>query len=445
MVAKPAGNKVRLYARVSTEEQATEGLSIETQLKQLHAHARSQKWEITGEDIDPGFSGATEDRPGLRALRNGARRREFDIVAVSRLDRFFRNLRFLLNYLHEFEELGIKFISTQEGLDTSSPFGKSAVQIMGVIAEFERDRIAERIRDCRRYRLDQGLWTSGRTPYGYRWLPREQRWEVVADEARVVQYIYHLYLDEKLGTMQIPARLNAENYHTRSGGIWHFSNVLNMLGDPVYKGRHRTGIGMPVIVTETIWEKAQRRRLQARQVRGESRNWLLQGLCVCGLCGHRYKCHQNSRTKLRYYVCRGHLKEYHPDGSHVCPSRWENATNLEFLVWNKVKAAFNDPVTLNKYVRNALAELEEKNERIGKDVLGIEQELATIKRRKEKLGIALGDEAISEEKYREQLGKLEKQEMSLKQRRHNLDPDELAEVTELSGKIAAVYSGEIGH
>ena len=296
--------KVRLYARVSTQEQAVEGVSIEAQLAHLKAYAVSQNWQITGEDVDGGYSGGSDDRPGLRHLLIDARKGEFSVIAVAKLDRFFRNLRLLLNYLHEFEQLGIKFVSTQEMLDTSTPYGKFAVQIMGVIAEFERGRIGERIREGRQYRTAQGKWTSGQTPYGYRWLPKEQQWEIIEEEAKVVRYIYDLYLDEKIGTLHIHERLNKEGLRTREGYLWHYSFVLSILSNPAYKGTHRTGLKMPVIIDATTWDKAEQQRHKARQIRGKPRNWLLQGMCVCGICGHKLGCDKKKGTKPRYYVCR---------------------------------------------------------------------------------------------------------------------------------------------
>jgi site-specific DNA recombinase len=74
-------------------------------------------------------------------LLSDAGQGKFRIIAVCKLDWFFRNLRLLLNHLHNLEQIGVKFVATQEGLDTSNAFGKFAVQIMGVIAEFERGRI----------------------------------------------------------------------------------------------------------------------------------------------------------------------------------------------------------------------------------------------------------------------------------------------------------------
>ena len=241
---------VGLYCRVSTQEQAAEGVSIEVQLAALRTYARLQGWQIAGEYVDAGYSGGVEERPSLQRLFSDARKGQFTTITVARLDRFFRNLRVVLNRLHELEGLGIKFVATQEGLDTATPYGKFAVQIMGVIAEFERGRIGERVRDGRRYRISQGRWPSGATLYGYRWLPKEQKWEVDEKEAEVVRYIYHLYLDENLGTMRIPFCLDEQGYRTRRGYRWCFASVYKVLTHPGYKGLHPKGIKMPPIIDE---------------------------------------------------------------------------------------------------------------------------------------------------------------------------------------------------
>jgi site-specific DNA recombinase len=428
--------KVRLYARVSTQEQV-EGVSIENQLAHLNAYATVQNWQVTGEDVDAGYSGGDDKRPALRHLLMDAKRGEFNVIAVAKLDRFFRNLRLLLNYLHEFEQLGIKFVSTGEMLDTSTPYGKFAVQIMGVIAEFERGRIGERIREGRQFRTSQGKWTSGQTPYGYKWLPKEQRWEIIEAEAKIVRYIYHLYHVEKIGTIHIHDRLNKESLRTRKG-LWHFSVVLSILSNPAYKGTHRKGFLMPVIIDPDTWDKVEQQRHNARQVRGHVRLWLLQGICVCGVCGRKLGCEKKKGTQPRYYVCRGRHKEHHPDGSPTCTLPYIRAERLEFLVWNKVKQVFADPAKLQQYADKALAELEQRRAQIGECFLDIEKGIAGVKKKEERLGIAYTDGTIIESVYKVKLNQLRKQEADLIQRQHNLDPTEMIEITELGQRIKAV-------
>jgi site-specific DNA recombinase len=431
-------HRVANYARVSTEEQAKEGVSIDTQLSALRKYADLMGWEIAGEYVDPGVSGATDDRPGFKHLMMDARKHQFDIIAVSKLDRFFRNLRLLLNYVHEFDESGIKFVSISESLDTSTPFGKFAVQIMGVIAEFERERIAERIRDGRRYRTSQGKWTAGSTLYGYKWLPKEQRWEIIEKEAEVVRYIYHLYLEDKLGIMQITPRLYKDGYRARRGGTFGSGIIHRILSHPAYKGLHPLGIKMPVIVDEDIWNKVEKKRQNARRVRGEIRGWLLQGLCTCGLCGRKLACSQKKGEKFRKYLCRGKYAANHPDGSAPCLlSNWK-ADDLEVLVWQKIQDAINKPDVMKEYINKALADLEAKKTQTGDEVQEIEHQLESVRAKLERLALTFADGAIKEGPYKTNLEKLKKQEIELTKRQQSIDPSTMMEIVDTQERIKAI-------
>ena len=432
-------SRVALYARVSSQEQAVEGVSIEAQISALRSYAQSQGWEVADAYIDAGFGGGTDERPNLKRLLLDAKKHNFDIIAVAKLDRYSRNLRLLLNNLYDLEQLGIKFVATQESLDTSTPYGKFAIQIMGVIAEFERGRIGERVRDSRRYLTAQGKWAGGRALYGYRWLPGQKQWETIPEEITVIRYIYQLYLEEKLGMIPIYLRLNEEGYRTRMGTLWNYGNVHQVLTHPAYMGHHQLGIDMPVIIDEGIWQKAQKKREQARSVRSNiKKGWLLQGICVCGKCGHLLKCRENRRTGERYYVCRGHFKESHPDGGKRCDSRWMNAKWLEWAVWEKVKEVLKNPDTLVQCVNDAMAKLQEKKEQLGAETLDIDRELAAISKKQERLGIAFTDGAIKEETYKSKLRNLKAREAMLLKCRQNIDPTSLAELDMLEDRITNV-------
>ena len=352
-----------------------------------------------------------------------------DIVAVCKLDRFFRNLRLLLNCLYGLEQLGIKFVSTQEGLDTSTPYGKFAVQIMGVIAEFERDRIGERVKDSRRYLISGGNWPGGRTAYGYRWLAQERKWEVIPAEVEVVRRIYDLYVNKKLGIESIAAVLNKEGLLTRDGAPWRFSAVRTVLTYPGYQGQHKIGIPMPAIIDENTWQLAQERRERARSVIANPRGWLLQGMCFCGLCGHVLKCLQKTPRERRYYACRARVQ--HRENREVgrrCDLPWLRADWLEHKVWVKVKEVLNDSGKLAECVNNSLVELEEKRKKIGVEAMAIDRRLEIIMAKEERLGIAFADGAVPENMYRSKLRQLKKEEADLLRCRHNIDPVELGEL-----------------
>jgi DNA invertase Pin-like site-specific DNA recombinase len=137
----PTAIRVALYARVSTTDQHTEN-----QLTELRRYVAARGWAITREYVDDGISGAKERRPALDELLRDARRRRFDAIACWRLDRLGRNLKHLISLLDEFQALSVAFVSLSEGIDATTPAGKLQMHILGAIAEFERARIAERVR-----------------------------------------------------------------------------------------------------------------------------------------------------------------------------------------------------------------------------------------------------------------------------------------------------------
>jgi DNA invertase Pin-like site-specific DNA recombinase len=134
--------KVALYARVSTNN----GQHPEMQLGELREYAGRRDWEVSGEYVDEGISGARERRPALDRLWADCRKRRVDAVVVYRYDRFARSLRQLVNALEEFRALGIEFVSLHEGVDTSTPNGRLVFGIFATIAEFERELIRSRVR-----------------------------------------------------------------------------------------------------------------------------------------------------------------------------------------------------------------------------------------------------------------------------------------------------------
>lgn len=132
--------RAAVYARVSTLEQ-----TAENQLAELRRYVELRGW-TAHEYVDEGVSGAKDRRPALDALLRDARRRRFDVLVCWRLDRLGRNLRHLILLLEELQALGVSFISLAEGIDATTPAGRLQMHILGAIAEFERARIAERVR-----------------------------------------------------------------------------------------------------------------------------------------------------------------------------------------------------------------------------------------------------------------------------------------------------------
>jgi DNA invertase Pin-like site-specific DNA recombinase len=116
------------------------------QVCELREYCKRRGWDVKGEYVDAGVSGAKEHRPQLDMLLAVCRKRRVDAVVVYRYDRFARSLRQLVNALEEFRSLGIEFISLHEGVDTSTPNGRLVFGIFASIAEFERELIRDRVK-----------------------------------------------------------------------------------------------------------------------------------------------------------------------------------------------------------------------------------------------------------------------------------------------------------
>jgi DNA invertase Pin-like site-specific DNA recombinase len=132
--------RAALYARVSTRDQ-----DPEAQLHELRRYAAARGFEVAGEVVDFGVSGAKERRPGLDRVMALARARAVDAILVTAFDRFGRSVRHLVGSLDEFQHLGVGFISLREQIDLTAPAGRVLFQIIGAMAEFERELIRERV------------------------------------------------------------------------------------------------------------------------------------------------------------------------------------------------------------------------------------------------------------------------------------------------------------
>jgi DNA invertase Pin-like site-specific DNA recombinase len=135
-------SRVALYARVST----LNGQHPEMQLSELREYASRRGWEIAGEYLDEGVSGAKESRPALNRLMADAHRRRFEVVLCWKIDRFGRSLKHLVNALADLDSYAVAFVSLSDNLDLSTPSGRLMFQIIGAMAEFERALIQERVR-----------------------------------------------------------------------------------------------------------------------------------------------------------------------------------------------------------------------------------------------------------------------------------------------------------
>ncbi len=378
--AEPAIDRIAVYCRVSSEEQR-EKQSIQMQVSAAEHYVGMQQSggrevAISGWYLDDGISGTiqiAEREQGHRLLED-AQKGQFTRLLVWKLDRLGRHVSIILNLADEFERLGITITSITEPFDTSNSAGRLMVNILASFADFEHDTIIERSIAGTNERARAGQWLGGIVPYGYevlgakrdaRLLVSEHQLPSVAmTEADVVRLIYRRLAEDKHSCVQIADELNSlgvppayvkDNRQIKRGkrktntaGIWRPSRIRNLVINPVYKGTHVYGRrsrksrqtierSVPAIVTEDLWDEAQRTLHQnlINSPRNCHRQYLLHGLIKCGHCGLTYTgCIYHGKD--RYYRCNGKTA-YRGPTRGKCPGKIVKAEPIEDAVWAEIE------------------------------------------------------------------------------------------------------------
>jgi site-specific DNA recombinase len=375
--------KTALYARVSTERQAARG-TIGSQLAVLRDHVAAVGHEVVAEYVDDGHSGARLDRPGLDALRDAAEAGLFDVVWCLSPDRLARAYAYQVLVLDEMARLGVTVRFTDApDLARDDPQAVLLTQVQGVIAEYEKAKIAERYRRGKLFRARAGEITTWKAPYGYRRVTRTAgsgpaHLEVFEPEATAVRRIFS---ERVTGTTirEICRRLNADAVPSPTGrATWGHSTVSRLLRNEAYVGRvyfNRTEtvpapgpkrrtrqvarpreewipIDCPAIVTDEQFQAVAgvaHDNSQWSPRRAEPGAWLLKGLVKCGTCRVGTNCHKmrgRNGTWHRYYYCRNHDPLRAGGEERRCPERNIRADALDAFVFTQVRAALLRPAVL---------------------------------------------------------------------------------------------------
>jgi site-specific DNA recombinase len=446
-------NVAAIYARVSSEQQA-EAHTIDSQVKVLRERVAGDGLELQGEMefIDNGYSGSTLVRPELERLRDAIARQMIDRLYVHSPDRLARKYAYQVILMEEFErnQVEVMFINRALG---KTPEDELLLQVQGVIAEYEREKISERNRRGRRHAAQRGLVSVMlNAPYGYRYIKKvegggEARFEIVAEEARVVRQIFEWYGRERLGLWEVCRRLAAGGEITRKGNRrWDRSTVWGILKNPAYRGTAAFGktrsepprprlrpqrgrppqakrprfrqsvpeeqwILIPVtpIVDSDLFEAVQeqlRDNKRRAQVRNRAAGFLLQGLVCCAQCGYALCGNRGSSRKSgvshQYYRCSG-TDRFRFGGERMCNARSIRTDLLDAAVWREVREVLEDPERLAEEYRRRL---QGPKQRDMDDMATIQSQLLRLQQGLGRLIDSLASGLITREEFEPRVGRM---------------------------------------
>ena len=383
--------RVALYARVSSEQQEQRG-TVASQLAAVRAYAQAHQFAVCEEYVcvDEGYSGARLDRPGLDRLRDGAALRAFDAVVVLCPDRLARRYAYQVLIVEELSRWDIP-VHFCENPPPTDPQAQLLVQIQGIMAEYERAKIAERYRRGKLFRLRQGEALFWRVPYGYRRTPRQGALpatiEIAEPAASWVRTIFRWHVEERLSARRIARRLTQQQLPSPTGKWrWGPGTVNRILHNEAYIGslaynrrdttlppvargwgkqpRTRTRVrpreewirlAVPPLIDPALFARSQsihgdNSRFSPRRLREE--HWLLRGLIRCG-CGRAMACQrmQGANGTVHYYYACQRADPLKDD--YLCTQRRARATELDAFVWATVRRHLEDPATLTRAYQQA--------------------------------------------------------------------------------------------
>ena len=347
-----------IYARVSTEDQARHGYSLQSQIDAGHKFFNGPAKEYT----DDGYSGEYLERPHLEQLRQDLKAGLIKQVVIYDPDRLARKLSHMLLLAEEIEKAGAELHFITGNFD-ASPEGKLFFSMRGAIAEFEKEKIRERTMRGKRSKALKGKLVFNDEAYGYDYDSDKCMYVVNEKEAEAVRTIFDLYVSNMYGVTALRADLTAREIFNKKGTPFAISNLTRILKNEMYCGtkwafaRYDKTIGIdarkhirrdpsewipiqvPPIIPRELWEKTQKVKAQNYTLskRNAKRDYLLSGLVKCPICGYAMT-GTNTRSFDKYYYyyyCSG--KSYGKD----CPNRASiNAEKLEEMVWKQfVQAA----------------------------------------------------------------------------------------------------------
>jgi len=450
--------RVAIYTRVSTEQQVDRD-SLAAQKSALLAFCKSNDHRNVQHYEDAGVSAKDAEREGLQKLLTDIKAGKIDLVVVTKLDRMMRSTQHMLELLGEFRKHNVVFKSLSDPIDNAGPTGNLLLQLLSVLAEFERRLTAERVRSVMDYRAKGGQWNGGVIPFGYttrdrlirervqtglssekanreadKSTPEFKRLYVDPAEAATVRLMVELFLEIRT-ILGVTTELNRRKVRTRNGGEWTTTSVRRALGNPQYVGKltwgqRRTdehtgklkkGKDGPLITESNhepildneVFAKVEQLLKQGSFKRTKPmKRYLLGGLLHCRACGrimYGYTYRKKDDAEYSYYRC---PQKRPNDGNPECKGQSLPGKPFEEFIVGQIMELSKNTRFLNdreKMVKGLQAKLARHIRSRSRTVKSLRRREQDLRRKMDTLVERLEDETITRDLFKDRYQKHEQE------------------------------------
>lgn len=407
MLIKVEKKKVAVgYIRVSTEEQAKDGYSLQNQELVINKRCDYEGWELKEIFHDKGISGASMDkREGIKELLEYVKSNKVDYLVMFKVSRLSRKISDVVAIADYLEKAGVKLIAIEDNIDTSTPIGKYFLVFGAVVAEMERENIITQVKGGMQQKAREGEWNGGKPPIGYDLV--EKRLKINGAEAEIVKTVYNEYLKGN-GYKAIALTLNEKGLKTKLGKPFNGIGIKEILRNPTYCGLVRWGYRedwgklhegnkrkrqyseSPVIsegiheaiIDRELFDKVQEMisnnpRHHMKQFNG---NHLLSGLLRCPDCGYG--------MSMQIVKTRGKVYEYYTCNQYQTYKRCKSNSIRKYDIEEEFLTIFEAAINEPEIFKTMLGTLNNKGQQTKETELNvkrIENELRKLKSKESKL------------------------------------------------------------
>ncbi len=441
-----------VYIRVSTDEQAKEGFSIDNQRRACIEYAQMYGYHVKRAFEDEGRSGRSTDRPAFQELLSILNEKPVDAVIIYKIDRFARNVGDFSTIRKQFKEIGIKLLSVSENGDvTEGLIGN----IFASVAEWESDVNGQRTRDALMQKFREG-WQPTPPPIGYRSVGGERERKTCEPDTYVspiIKELFELYATGNYSILEVQDWLADKNILSKNGtGLGH-SVINTILNNPFYyglirwRGESKMGNHIPIIAKD-LYDTCQYVLAKHRNflLRRRVHDFLLRGFAYCADCGQRYTAewHKNEKKfknrggKIAYYHCPKRDR-------NGCPAPYVEMVVLEAQAAEKFKDMQFSQEFVDAVVIKAKEKLALSRKTSGSRKQAILNQKTALEAKRNKLEDALLDGTIDRETFKRKHSELQTKIKHLEsdiqdvEEKSNLDVNLIEEVLAFTRNIYKTY------